>query len=53
MSKCNCSKHDKCVRQIHSTKEGKLYIKTSEHFLCGDIQKQIEKLKQYELRNRN
>lgn len=40
--KCTCGKYDECIREIHSTKRGKLYIKTNEHFQCGIIQEQIE-----------
>ncbi len=42
MSKCSCGKYEKCIREIHSTKEGKLYVKTKEHFQCGVIQQQIQ-----------
>ena len=42
MSKCDCGKYEKCNREIHSTKEWKLYIKSNEHFQCGIIQEQIE-----------
>ena len=41
MSKCSCGKYEKCMREIHSTKEGKLYIKNIEHFQCGIIQEQL------------
>lgn len=41
--KCICGKYNECIREIHSTKKGKLYIKTEEHFKCGIIQEQIEK----------
>ncbi len=40
--KCKCGKYDKCIREIYSTNEGKLYIKTKEHFQCGIVQEQIE-----------
>ena len=39
---CSCGQRSRCPRKIHSTSNGKLYVKTDEHLQCGKVQKQIE-----------
>jgi len=39
--KCDCGEHKECVRKVHSDKNGKIFVKTAEHFNCGQIKKQI------------
>lgn len=39
--RCDCGEHKECVRKVYSDKNGKISVKTNEHFECGIIKKQI------------
>ena len=41
---CQCCNNKACVRKIHTTKEGRMYVKENEHLSCGKVQKQIKEL---------
>lgn len=49
---CECGNNSKCTRSIHSTNEGKLYIKNKEHFQCGRVQEQIERGSNFKIKER-
>jgi len=41
---CTCGKYKECKAKIQSTKGGRLFIETKDHFSCGKIQNQILEL---------
>lgn len=42
--KCTCGKFELCCRKIQSNQQGKLWVKSKDHFGCGKIQQQIKEM---------
>jgi hypothetical protein len=43
---CECGEHKKCVRKINASDNGRLWVENKDHFRCGKVRNQIEKLKE-------
>ena len=43
---CECGEHKKCVRKINASNNGRLWVENKDHFRCGKVRNQIEKLKE-------
>ena len=41
---CECGEHKKCVRKINASNNGRLWVENKDHFRCGKVRNQIEKL---------
>ena len=42
---CECGEHKKCLRKINASNNGRLWVENKDHFRCGKVRNQIEKLK--------
>jgi len=41
---CECGEHKKCVRKINASNNGRVWVENKDHFRCGKVRNQIEKL---------
>lgn len=46
-SLCECGEHKKCVRKVNVSSSGKAWVDSQDHFSCGKIINQINKLNEW------
>ena len=43
---CECGEYKKCIKKINASDNGRLWVENKDHFRCGKVRNQIEKLKE-------
>jgi hypothetical protein len=46
-SLCQCGRYKKCVRKVNVSSSGRVWIDSEDHFSCGKIINQVEKLNKW------
>ena len=46
-SLCQCGRYKKCVRKVNVSSSGRAWIDSEDHFSCGKIINQVERLNKW------